>query len=235
MFTLNHVLWLVLSALLITGLLLIIKFKKLSLKTVLYIMSAFCIISELMKILNNIHMTEEGGYLSPRNLPFHLCSIQIFIIFACTFFVKKEKTMDILFKFMYPTLLAGAGIALFIPTNGVSFTDIDCYQYFMIHAVYVGFALYIIDLKKSEITYKDMFRNMTILFSLVVCAIWINGALEEWNANFFYVSRPPMSGLPVLTLKYGWYVYFVHLLSIGTILMVALQLPFVLRNKKKNK
>ena len=43
-------------------------------------------------------------------------------------------------------------------------------------------------------------------------AIYINSIVYDGTdkINFMYVVSPPMSGLPFLTEKYGWFVYIMH-------------------------
>ena len=55
---------------------------------------------------------------------------------------------------------------------------------------------------------------MICLLSLVWAMIYVNSALSQYNTNFMYLVRPPMKNLPFLTLDYGWYVYFLHILTL---------------------
>lgn len=240
MFTLNHFIWLAISLCIIVIYLLINKFFKLSFKNNLVILFIVCIISEIVKIAVNIEsqtykVDKIAYYLDVGDLPFHLCSIQIFFVIALMFFVKKESTKHVLLSFMFPTMLLGGIIALFIPTVGVSFSKVQVYQFFIFHAFIVAFALYLIIHKIVILDFRALFRNFGILALLVYIVFCINSMLRNYNANFFYLSRPPMDNLPLLNLNNGWFCYFFTLLLIGIVSLTLLQLPFILINKKKNK
>ena len=81
---------------------------------------------------------------------------------------------------------------------------------------------------------KTIFRNYAILIGILFLGIWINSILSVYDTNFLYVTRPPMEGLPYLSMAHGWYVYFVHYLLLAIILLFAFQYPFVLLCKKRN-
>ena len=238
MFTTNHFIWLSIAIVIIVGYQLINKFFKLSLDKNLTFLFAVCILSEIIKTAVNIEQgtgDKLGFYLDVSDLPFHLCSMQIFFVTAIKFFVKKEETRHTILCFMFPTMLLGGAIALFIPTVGVSFTKVQVYQFFIFHSVIVAFAIYLITKKVIKLTFKSMLTTFEILAMLVFAAMWINSALNEYDANFFYLARPPMDNLPILNLNNGWFAYFFTLLGIALVLMVALQLPIVLYNRKKDK
>lgn len=60
----------------------------------------------------------------------------------------------------------------------------------------------------------------------------VNGALSVYDTNFFYLTRPPMEGLPFLNLERGWYVYFLRLLALGTSLVALFHLPFIISERR---
>ena len=131
MFSLEHFIWLAISIVTIIGsLILQIKFK-LSFNFVLNFILGVCVVSEVLKISCNLLPSpnfEGGRYLDPGDLPFHLCSMQIFLIFALKFFIKTEGTKQLVLGFMAPTQMLGALIALFVPTVGVKFSNIQVWQ-----------------------------------------------------------------------------------------------------------
>lgn len=240
MFTTNHFIWLAICAVIITAYLLANKFLKMSFKTNLTILFIVCVVSEIVKIAANIesqpYKTDQlAFYLDVGDLPFHLCSIQIFFVIALMFFVKKDSTKDKLLCFMFPTMLLGGLIALFIPTVGVKFTRPQVYQFFIFHAFIVAFALYLIINKIIKLDFKALFRNFGILSLLVFFAICMNSMLRNHDVNFFYLSRPPMDNLPLLNLDNGWFAYFLTLLVVAVSALTLLQLPFILINKKRDK
>ena len=117
MFSLEHFIWIAISIVITVGALLLQKKFKLSFNFVLNFMLVISVLSEVVKISCNLlpsPHTEGGMYLDPGDLPFHLCSIQIFLMFGLKFFVKSESTKQVLLGFMAPTQMIGAVIALFV-------------------------------------------------------------------------------------------------------------------------
>ena len=224
MFTPTHFIWLFICIALIVGLFLLVKYARLSEKAVITILFCVCVASELIKTFANMEEGYQGGmHLDPGDLPFHLCSIQIFLVFALKFLVKNTQTQEKLLGFMSPSMLLGGVMALFIPTVGTSFTKLQVYQYFIFHATIIFFALYIVAQKRVRWTLKCWARNLGYLGILAMIATWINSILSIGfeKANFMYLSRPPMENLPILNLNNGWYAYFFALASIAIILLSA--------------
>ena len=171
MFTLNHFIWLAIVLVTIIGLLILQKTKKIKYDTIITYMFIMSIISELIKIFSNLIQTEAGGtVLDPADLPFHLCSIQIFFIFALKFVIKTEESKQKLLGFMAPTMLVGGAIALFIPTVGVEFSKLQVYQYFIFHANIITFAIYVLKERLVNYTWKSFFRNISYLGMLALIA-----------------------------------------------------------------
>lgn len=238
MFELTHFIWLGIAICIIVGMLLFTKYKKLSFNTVLTIIFIISILSEVIKILNNMNEGYKNGrFLDPGSLPFHLCSIQIFFIVAIKLFKIKESTKEKLLGFMFPTMLLGGVLALLIPTCGTEFNKVQVYQYFIFHSFIIFFGIYIIRYKLVTVNFKVFERNICYLLIMALCVTWINSFLSFDNVNFMYLCRPPMDNLPILNLDHGWYVYFAHLLTISIIAMFLIHLPFIIKNdfKKKGK
>ena len=235
MFSVNHFIWLAIVLVTIIGLLVLQKTKKIKNDTIITYMFIMSIISELIKIFSNLIQTSEGGtVLDPADLPFHLCSIQIFFIFALKFLIKTEEGKQKLLGFMAPTMLVGGALALFIPTVGVKFTKLQVYQYFIFHANIITFAIYVLKERLVNYTWKSFFRNISYLGMLALIATWINSLLSVTNpkVNFFYLCRPPMENLPILNLNNGWFAYFITLVLIALIFMFLFHYIMIKLNKK---
>lgn len=242
MFTTEHFIWLLISVVLV--ILLLIGSKKLNVKidkmvTITIVMYA-C--SEVTKIMCNMipsSHTEGGRFLDPGDLPFHLCSIQVFFLFAYKL-AKTEKTKETILAFQVPTMLIGATIALFVPTVGVKFSVVQVYQYFIYHAFIIFFAIYVLREKLVKWEIKTYFVNLMLIGIIAIIVLWINSFLSvsictcdaclnaEHNyfdrANFMYLTYPPMDNLPLLNLNNGWYCYFLTLASLVIILMAIFHL-----------
>ena len=245
MFTLEHFIWIAISIVIIVGALLLQKKFKLSFNFVLNFMLVISVLSEVVKISCNLlpsPHTEGGMYLDPGDLPFHLCSIQIFLMFGLKFFVKSENTKQVLLGFMAPTQMIGAVIALFVPTVGVNFDNIQVWQYFFFHAFLISFAIYIVKEKLVDWKWKNYFYNLGLITCMALICMWINSFLSIAaevdgsfrRANFMYLTYPPMEGLPLLNLDNGWAVYFITL-AVLVVGLVGLFHLIVTPKKKKEK
>lgn len=230
MFTLEHIIWIILCAIFIIAMMIIAKYKNLDLKKAGLVMTVIALISEISKILSNMEDSIKGGmHLDPGSLPFHLCSLMIFVVIYITF-AKENKLKKLLINFTSVMGVLGSFCAIMIPTNGTSFTSILAYQCFVYHAGLLWFSLYLIVSKNATFTFKTMLQNMLMLLILVIFNIYVNSALSVYDVNFMYLTRPPMENLPILNLDNGWYMYLLSLLLVGLLLTTIFQLPFVLIN-----
>lgn len=241
LFKSNHIIWLLLCFAIVISFILINKKYKFSLETNVTILVCVCIINEACKLCVNLIDTgvttglSAGGYYDPRHLPLQLCSLQMFLFFALKFFVKKEETKEKILGFMVPSLMIGASISLFIPTDGTTFADIYVWRYFLYHAAIIAFGVYLVVFKQVKITGKVYLRNVVYLFIYFVICLWINGILNYANTNFLFTRRPPMDGLPLLNLDHGYRVYLITLVSIALIVLALVHLPFIIVNRVKDK
>lgn len=236
MFTLEHIIWIVLCIIFIIAMMMIAKYKNMNLKKAGLVMSIIALISEISKILSNMEESVKGGmHLYPGALPFHLCSLMIFVVIYITF-AKENKFKKLLINFTSVMGVLGSFCAIMIPTNGTSFTSVLAYQCFVYHAGLLWFSLYLIVSKNATFSFKIMLQNMVMLLILVIFNLYVNSALSVYDVNFMYLTRPPMENLPILNLDNGWYAYLLSLLLVGLLLTTIFQLPFVLINiNRKNK
>ncbi len=256
MFTTNHFIWLAICAVIIAVLIIGSKKLKLNIDTVVTIMIVMSICSEVTKIMCNMlpsPHSEGGRFLDPGDLPLHLCSIQIFFMFAYKFVFKSEKVKQTILAFQVPTMLLGAVIALFVPTVGVKFTNVQVYQYFIYHSFIIFFPVYVLREKLVTWEFKRFGVNLAMVGLIALFVLWINSALsvaactcEECmvqgihtkfdRANFMYLTYPPMDNLPLLNLNNGWYVYFITLALTVVVLMLIFHLiTWYFYKKKLNK
>ena len=233
MFTLKHFIWLGICLVFIVSMLILSKKLKFSLKRASLIMSIICIVSEVSKMMSDMQDNIDGGMsLSPKSLPFHLCSLMIFVVFYI-FLAPDSKFKQTLINFLAAIGTIGSFMALIIPTNGVEFNEIGPYQCFVYHAGLMWFSIYLIMAGHAKLDLKAYITNISILSFLAFMMIYVNGALSAYGTNFFYVVRPPMDNLPILNLNHGWYVYFISLLILGIVLMSLFHLPFIIKNRGK--
>ncbi len=243
MFTSNHFIWL---ALCISGIALLTFFSvkfRFSFRTATWVVAGISLASELCKIFTHIDpVTEDdkviGGVLGAGFLPFHLCSLLIFVFFYLCF-CKNETHKELLKSFLVPVALLGATIAMLIPTSGVNFLKPYAYQCFVYHSGIFWYALYLLITKQVKLDLRAYARNMAVLVGLIFSMLWVNSALQQYGTNFFYVVEPPMEGLPLLNMNHGWYAYFFTLLSLVIGAFTLFYLPFIVidicRKKKAAK
>lgn len=213
------------------------KWKK---NVTINVMACLALSSELVKFFNRIReITNEsgriiGGFIDAKALPLHLCSILIFLFFYLALTPKKENKAII--SFATSVSLIGGLLGVLVATSGTSFSDVSTYQSMLYHASIVWFALYFIITKQVDLGLKAYIRNCLVLCALLFIMVWINGALhEDYNTNFFFTVYPPVDNIPFLTTKYGWYVYFVHLIFTGLVALGLLSLPYIIIDIKKAK
>ena len=179
--------------------------------------------------------SEFGGFvLKQENLPFHLCSIMIYFTVFLRF-IKNEKIVAKIKSFMVPAMFIGAAMALLIPTSGTDPTDIRVWEYMVAHGVLVFYGLYLVAIEKVDLGLKAYFSNLQLLLATAIFAFMMNSILVDGNANFFFLRKPPMDGLPILNLDHGWFVYIISLSIVACMLILLIQLPFIIKEQKAKK
>ena len=103
-------------------------FLRVGLKKAGLVMCGISILSEGSKILSDMVPSTLGGmHLDPQCLPFHLCSMLLFVVFYITFSKesgKRQAAID--FTSVMGTM--GSILAILIPTNGTEFNTVYPYQ-----------------------------------------------------------------------------------------------------------
>lgn len=237
MFTTNHFIWIALCLVFILGLLYFSVKYKFSFKLATYIMCGISIASELLKIFTHIQTpaNHDGGVLLPKSLPFHLCSILIFVFFYLAI-GKNEEKKETLKSLFVPIGIVGGIMAIIMATSGVDFAAPYAYQCFVYHAGIVWYAFYLILTKQVKLGLKPYIKDSVLLLCLVFIMIWVNSILRVYDTNFFFLVYPPAENLPILNLNHGWFAYFFSLLACGFILTFLVHLPSIIKEcKNKNK
>ncbi len=235
MFSTEHFIWLaVCTALIVAGSLFAIK-KKITLSLALTLLCIFCVTSEVVKIFCVLIREErvvegKGVFIKETDLPFHLCSLQLFFSFIAKF-TKNKKVRDFLLTFMMPTCVLGGVAALLIPTITCKFTNPRTYQYFLYHASIIWFAIVVIARFDVDLSFKGFIKTVAGLLTLVFITFYINGFFQ--NTNFLYLSEPPLDGLPILNMDHGWFVYFLSYMALALVLILLFYAPFWIYQKCK--
>ena len=237
MFSPAHLIWL--GCIFATIAITYIVVKKLhpSHKTVHRIVTGILIVTHItyMAVSMRAVDSEFGGFvLKQENLPFHLCSIMIYFTVFLRF-IKNEKIVAKIKSFMVPAMFIGAAMALLIPTSGTDPTDIRVWEYMVAHGVLVFYGLYLVAIEKVDLGLKAYFSNLQLLLATAIFAFMMNSILVDGNANFFFLRKPPMDGLPILNLDHDWFVYIISLSIVACVLILLIQLPFIIKEQKAKK
>lgn len=233
MFTVSHFIWLGSIALLIGAAFVVInKFRvpqAVVQKTVLYLLIA----TKLLHTALSMKDAVGGGMVLDQScMPFHLCSLMIYAVIIMNL-VKNEETVKVMKSFMVPAMLIGAAMALLIPTEGTDPTSPRVWEYMSAHTVLVFYGIYLMAVEKVDLSLKVYFRNLEILAGITVFAFLMNSILEPYEPNYLFLREPPMENLPILNLNHGWHVYFISLVLVACVLMLAVHLPFIIKAARR--
>lgn len=257
MFSMYHMLWLLIAAALVVIVLTVLLRRQVPLRTVLTMACVAAVLSEVVKVFNTIDLvpSQDGSmlfpYLKPQELPLHLCSMQILLIFYARF-AKEGPRRTAVLAFMYPTCFLGGIAALAIPSiysaNMVapsqSFTQPLAYQFFLYHTMLVALGLYIVASRQVALRPRHYWSTMGLLGTLAFVSLYLNsmfaganyenGALMsvDYTPNFMFTYQPP---IPIqLTTLGQWYVYLAVMCLIACVLIGLCYVPVWLRDKRKN-
>lgn len=234
MFDLGHLILFCVFLCIPAGLAVLLTKLKVNTKWVLYVCMGLCLISEIIKTHYFVRETEEGYYMFKNSMPLHLCSIQIIFIFIIGL-TKKQKTREFFVSFFIPTALMGAFMALVIPTTYLTYGAGHplTYQYFGFHGMLVFLALYLYIKEYKRLNVKSYLQCLSLIALLFVGSIYVNSALQDGMANFFYTAKPPIENLPVLNLNNGWLFYMFSLICVGVLLISCAYLPILIRSVRQ--
>lgn len=251
MFSIQHIIWIVISVAAIVFGIFVLKKKKPTLRQVLTSACVVCVASELVKVFSCLQLVPSADgsilypYLELQHLPLHLCSIQLFFILYCRFgkgSIAGSRSKQLILQFMYPTCAVGAPFAIILPsifntTISVSqaFTHPIAYQTFLYHAMLIVLGMYIPmsgEVKFSWKTYGKTMGFLGLVFfaqiylnSLFADVTYVNGKLSAVNyvTNFFFVFKTPI-GIALNT-KLAWMIYVAILVALAFLLIWLLYLP----------
>ena len=251
MFSIQHLIWTLISAAVIAVVLILYEKKKPPLKQVINAAVIIALISEFFKVFSTMVLVPSGGvmtpYLPPDQLPFHLCYIQIFFILYVRF-TKDLDRREIVLAYLYPTTILGGIAAILLPAvlrNGVpleqAFTRVIAYQFFLHHALLIAFG--VILARSGEIHWQKRYFGTTILIlcTMVFASLYLNSIFSkpiyvdgkivsvEFSANYFYTYQNPL-GIP-LTALWQWYLYLLILVLLGGGLVFIMYIPIFFRRR----
>ena len=165
-----------------------------------------------------------GGRFLVTYLPFHLCSINIFVILYHAY--KPDKAVE---NYLYTVGIPGALMALFFPT----WTSLPLFNFMHLHSftIHILLTLYPIVLmvrKDFRPEVNTIPKSLAILAGLGVIALCINPLL---GTNFMFLMFAP-KGNP---LYFFYQLTGSHLVGFPvmiTLLLIVMYAPVVLLNKR---
>jgi uncharacterized membrane protein YwaF len=90
-------------------------------------------------------------------------------------------------------------------------------------------------IERVDLSLRAYANNLLLLLAVAMIAFYMNSILAEHNANYLYLRKPPMDGLPILNLNHGWFVYLLILALIACTLVFLVQLPFIVKDLKRKR
>lgn len=158
-------------------------------------------------------------------LPFHLCSINLFIIGWHA--VKPNKLLD---NFLYTVCIPGALAALLFP----SWTKLPAWNYMCIHSftVHILLVMYPVVLTATgEIKprLKELPKTLLLLLGMAVLAYCLN---LWWDTNFMFLIKAD-KGNPLYWFQENWGSHLLGFPVIIAAVIVVLYLPIELYHKFK--
>ena len=255
MFSPLHFVWLGICAVIIAASTAFLLRRRPPLRSVLTVLCCLCVASELVKVFTSVEMvpsadgSEVYPYLPLRHVPLHLCSLQIILIFYARF-ARDGGTRTAVLAFMYPTCLAGAALALIMPSiysGPLSFADAFLWpmswQFFLYHAGLVVLGLYIILSKQVDLRPKHFLSTCLMLGGAAFVSIYLNSIFAsptyengellsvDYVTNFFFTFEPPFD--LGITEKWQWMLYVAAICAIGLAVISALYIPVFRRAKRE--
>ena len=181
-----HILWLLAG--LIFGIGACIFYRRLSddkRKIMRTVLGAYIFLQEMIKNLVLILL----GQFSWGYLPFHLCGINILLIFFDIF--KETKVVR---SFLYYFAIPGALLALLFP----NWTEMPVWNFFHLHSftIHILLVLYPLLLVTTNAVATDLKSALKGVGLLIAMAIPVYGLNLLWDTNFMFLMEPD-SGNPL--------------------------------------
>jgi len=185
-FGLTHILWLLAGFVFCVAA--CIFYRRLSegkRKTVRTVLGTYIFLQEILKNLVLLCL----GEFSWGHLPFHLCGINILLIFFDV--IKQTKVVR---SFLYYFCIPGAALALLFP----NWTDMPVWNFFHLHSftIHILLILYPMLLVTTREVSTDLKSALQGTALLVAMAIPVYGLNLLWDTNFMFLMEPD-SGNPL--------------------------------------
>ena len=222
-FGLTHILWL--FACLFFCVVACIFYRRLSAdkqKIMRTVLGAYIFLQEMVKNLVLVLL----GEFSWGHLPFHLCGINILLIFFDIF--KQAKVVR---SFLYYFAIPGAALALLFP----NWTNMPVWNFFHIHSftIHILLVMYPVLLVSTNQVSTDLKSALLGTALLVAMAIPVYGLNLLWNTNFMFLMESD-SGNPLEMFEklFGSHLWGFPILL--PVVILVMYIPARIFKKRKN-
>ena len=185
-FDLTHITWLLIGVLLCVGA--CVLYKRLNARGQKIMLTSLGVYIFFQEMLKNVVVAAVGEF-SWGYLPFHLCGINILLIFFDT--IKQTRIVR---NFLYYFGIPGAALALIFP----NWTSQPVWNFFhlhsfTIHILIVMYPLILVTSGQVEMNIKSAFKSLILLVGFAIPVYFLN---LLWDTNFMFLMRPD-SGNPL--------------------------------------
>lgn len=178
-----------------------------------------------LEVIKLLFMTIRDSSFPMNHLPFHLCSLPLYL-YLILYFAKEDSKLALFVKpAAYMGVLLAAIVALALPTNILGNNDtwfsIDenflPLLSFVYHALMIFAPLYMINRGYYTVKVSDIPKAMLTISFLMVAAVLFNALLDT---DYMLLNTGKGSPL-VFLLDYGQLVYTFSMIALGLILIAC--------------
>lgn len=198
MFSASHIVFIIISLMLIIIGSLICKKSKITIPNLIKVCFLIAFICEIIKIFTiidivpivdavvengNIVYKETGRfspYIKAEHLPFELCSYQIIFLFLSTV-IKNEIWKRRLYSFIYVTALIGGTFAILLSSIAKDYDTISkglisvrAWEFYIYHSMLIVIAIVMSRDKNNYIRFSDIKWTCMILLPLDIFSFYLN-------------------------------------------------------------
>lgn len=189
-----------------------------------YITAAILLVNETAWHLWNYF---TGQWTIQTMLPFHLCSILVFL----SAFMLITKNYAI-YEFAYFLGIAGAMQALLTPDAGIyGFPHFRFFQVFISHGLIVTAAIYMTLVEDFRPYWKSM-SHIALWGNVYMIAIFILNQLI--GSNYLFIAHKPETA-SLMDVLPPWPWYILALEGIAMLMCLLLYVPFMIKDSRNSK
>jgi len=219
-----HITWL--TAGLLFTLFASLYYKKLSPEKRSSFRKAFAFVLVLDEAWKMFWLMVGGNYLL-KYLPFHLCSINIFIIAYHSF--RPGKALD---NFLYTVCIPGALSALLFPTwTSLPFSNFMHLHSFTVHILLAAYPVILLIGGDIRPNLKEVPKSLGLLAAFGIIALMINILLNE---NFMFLMYAE-EGNPLLIFENAFGSHLIGFPVIIAAILFVMYMPITIYQKYKSK